>query len=61
MPSALTQGRNKSLTTETFWRLADDNKVLAEYKVDRNLHYLRSAPPEILKKIFVQYRFFTLY
>src|SRR3954470_15385750 len=63
MPSAVSSsvGRFSSLTPETFWQLADDSKMLAEYKVDRNLRYLRTAPPEILKRIFVQYRFFTLY
>lgn len=63
MPSAAIArpGRFSSLTPQTFWQLADDSRMLAEYKVDRNLRYLRTAPPEILKKIFVQYRFFTHY
>jgi hypothetical protein len=48
-------------TPEAFWRMADSAKMAEEYRVDRNLRYLRIAPPEVLKRIFVQYRFFTHY
>lgn len=44
-----------------FWEMAESERTLAEYRVNANLRYLRSASPETLRKIFVQYRFFTLY
>src|SRR3990167_2261142 len=44
-----------------FWELADITKATEKYKVDKNLQYLAIAPLPILKKIFIQYRFFTHY
>jgi len=49
------------LTPQSFWRLADDSRIAEEYRIDSNLRYLRTAPLIALKKIFVQYRFFTIY
>jgi hypothetical protein len=51
----------RATALEEFWNLADAERMTAEYLVDRDLEYLRTAPPDILKKIFVQYRFFTIY
>jgi hypothetical protein len=48
-------------TPEAFWKMADSTRMLAEYSVDQDLRYLRVAPLDVLQKIFVQYRFFTLY
>jgi hypothetical protein len=48
-------------TRETFWTLADHTKTIEKYKIDENLQYLSYAPIDILKKIFLQYRFFTHY
>lgn len=46
---------------ESFWALADITKANEKYKIDKNLQYLKVAPLDILKKIFIQYRFFTHY
>jgi hypothetical protein len=50
-----------SINLETFWRLADDSRMAAEYRVDANLRYLQVAPPDVLRKVFIQYRFFTIF
>lgn len=44
-----------------FWELADATRVQAEYAADSRLQALRALPLEKLNKIFVQYRFFTIY
>lgn len=44
-----------------FWQLADTKRVHEKYKIDTNLQYLKFAPIEVLKNIFLQYRFFTHY
>jgi hypothetical protein len=46
---------------ETFWRLADMTKTTEKYKIDKNLQQLQFYSLDVLKKIFVQYRFFTQY
>lgn len=48
---------NNSL--ETFWNLVDQTKMTEKYRIDKNLQYLEIAPLDILKKIFVHYRYFT--
>ncbi len=50
---------NSSL--ETFWNLVDQTKMSEKYRIDKNLQYLKAAPLDILKKIFVHYRYFTHY
>src|SRR5262245_57039718 len=42
-----------------FWWFADSERTAADYRVDRDLRYLRVAPLDVLRRIFVQYRFFT--
>ncbi|SAI68914.1 Uncharacterised protein [Bordetella ansorpii] len=44
-----------------FWQLADASKTEAEFLADKKLQSLRSLPIESLRRIFVQYRFFTIY
>lgn len=44
---------------QQFWVLADNTKMSEKYRIDKNLQYLEIAPLEILRKIFIQYRFFT--
>lgn len=44
-----------------FWELADATRTQMEYLADRRLQSLRDLPLPTLKKIFVQYRFFTIY
>lgn len=44
-----------------FWKIADSAKTEAEYLVDARLQSLQTLPLDTLKKIFVQYRFFTIY
>lgn len=46
---------------EEFWRMADNARTQAEYLVDRKLQSLQHAPLEVLKQIFVQYRYFTIF
>ncbi len=48
-------------TIVSFWKIADQTKMMEIYRIDKNLQYLKIAPLEMLKKIFVQYRFFTHY
>jgi hypothetical protein len=49
------------LTPASFWSIADTEKMAAEYQVDENLRFLQTASIETLRRIFVQYRFFTIY
>ena len=46
---------------ESFWQLADFTKTNERYRIDKNLQSLKFARLSTLKKIFVQYRFFTHY
>jgi hypothetical protein len=46
---------------ESFWQLTSTTQLNEKYRIDNNLKYLKYAPLEILKKIFIQYRFFTHY
>lgn len=46
-------------TISEFWEMADDARLDTEYKSDEKLKYLRSAPPEVLKQVCLQYRYFT--
>lgn len=48
-------------TPEDFWALADMTRAAEKYKIDKNLQYLKHAPLPVLRKVFVQYRFFTQY
>ncbi len=57
-------GNNNSLREymmSEFWKLADSSKTEAEYLADHRLQTLQSLPLPSLRKIFVQYRFFTIY
>lgn len=45
--------------SEHFWQQADITKDKEKYRIDKNLRYLKLAPLSMLKKIFIQYRFFT--
>lgn len=44
---------------EEFWRLADTERLSAEYGADRKLEWLSSAPVDALLDVCRQYRFFT--
>jgi hypothetical protein len=44
-----------------FWQLANITQSSEQYRIDKNLQYLNIAPLAVLKKIFIQYRFFTQY
>jgi hypothetical protein len=46
---------------DEFWQLADETKLLEQYRIDHNLKYLQSASLPVLQQIFVQYQFFTQY
>jgi len=46
---------------ENFWQIADITKMTESYKIDQDLLRLRTTSLEELKRIFIQYRFFTLY
>jgi hypothetical protein len=48
-------------SSKTFWDMTEFVKASEKYKIDRNLQYLAIAPLEHLKKIFIQYRYFTHY
>jgi hypothetical protein len=51
----------RSLSPSAFWDLADDEKLQTQYRADAKLQYLQRAPLEVLQKIFIQYRYFTIY
>ncbi len=44
-----------------FWRLADSARTETEYLADAKLRQLAELPFEVLQKIFVQYRYFTIF
>ncbi len=46
---------------EEFWALADTARTETEYVADARLIRLAGAPFETLQKIFVQYRYFTIF
>jgi hypothetical protein len=46
-------------TRDEFWIMADEARWETEYLADEKLHYLQSAPLEVLQKICLQYRYFT--
>ncbi|MCP3139437.1 iron-containing redox enzyme family protein [Pyxidicoccus xibeiensis] len=46
---------------EEFWRMADNARTQTEYLADRKLQSLERAPLEVLKQVFVQYRYFTIF
>ncbi|MDC0715099.1 iron-containing redox enzyme family protein [Stigmatella sp. ncwal1] len=46
---------------EEFWRMADNARTQAEYLADRKLQSLERASLEVLKQVFVQYRYFTIF
>lgn len=52
--------RHEALLGE-FWRLADSARTQTEYAADDKLCRLAEAPFHILQKIFVQYRYFTIF
>ncbi len=56
----MNQQSNQSLK-QVFWRMADHSRTQTEYLADRKLQYLEHAPLDVLKQIFVQYRYFTIF
>ncbi len=46
---------------ENFWTLADASKTEAEFLADEKLRRLQTLPLDTLQRIFVQYRYFTIY
>ena len=46
---------------QEFWRMADNARTQTEYLADAKLLHLQRAPLEVLKRIFVQYRYFTIF
>ncbi|WP_428267389.1 iron-containing redox enzyme family protein [Haliangium sp.] len=44
-----------------FWRLADTAKTQTEYLANERLHRLADAPFDVLQKILIQYRYFTIF
>jgi hypothetical protein len=44
-----------------FWALADSARTQTEYLADEKLRRLAEAPYAVLQKIFVQYRYFTIF
>src|SRR3990167_1715499 len=57
----LTSRHHQANTSQSFWELTSITKLAEQYKIDQNLQYLKWAPLATLKKIFIQYRFFTQY
>jgi hypothetical protein len=46
---------------EEFWRMADTTRTQTEYLADHKLKALETAPLEVLKRVFIQYRYFTIF
>lgn len=46
---------------ENFWALADSSRTEAEFLTDEKLKRLQTLPLDSLQRIFVQYRYFTIY
>ena len=44
-----------------FWKIAEYEQMQAEYTVQDKVQYLQSASLEQLRKVFIQYRYFTKY
>jgi hypothetical protein len=44
-----------------FWEMADATRVSTEYVADQRLQWLRGASLESLRRVLVQYRYFTIY
>ena len=44
-----------------FWELADSTRVQTEYLADNRLKWLENASLDSLRRVLVQYRFFTIY
>lgn len=53
--------QNHEALMREFWRLADSARTQTEYLADDKLCRLADAPFDVLQKIFVQYRYFTIY
>jgi hypothetical protein len=48
-------------TADEFWSLTDHEKLQAQYRVDSRLRYLQHASLDVLRSVFVQYRYFTIF
>ena len=48
-------------TVSEFWKIAEYEQMQAEYTVQDKVQYLQSASLEQLRKVFIQYRYFTKY
>jgi hypothetical protein len=46
---------------QEFWRLADSTRTQTEYLADDKLGRLADAPFHVLQRIFIQYRYFTIF
>jgi hypothetical protein len=46
---------------KAFWEMADATRVRTEYIADQRLEALRGASLESLRRVLVQYRYFTIY
>jgi len=46
---------------QEFWLMADNARTQTEYLADGKLQQLQHAPLDVLKRVFVQYRYFTIF
>lgn len=46
---------------ESFWEMTDYTKMSEKFRIDHNLASLKNMPLEMMKKVLIQYRFFTHY
>lgn len=47
------------MTCEQFWALADETRLMTEYRIDEKLNFLENVSLETLQQICLQYRYFT--
>jgi hypothetical protein len=58
---SLKNGEDSHELLQEFWRLADTARTETEYVADAKLKQLAEVPLPILRRIFVQYRYFTIF
>ena len=56
-----TPSAKRRYTSESFWEMAGVAKMEEKVRIDQNLKSLEYMPLETLKKVLIQYRFFTHY
>lgn len=54
-------GGSEMMTVQEFWAEADNARLATEQKAMAKMQHLQSAPIESLRRVLLQYRYFTIY